>query len=44
MDEKFEGCYKDAADRDLPIELAKNVTPKECFEMAKEQGFKYAGL
>jgi hypothetical protein len=35
-EEKFEGCYKDAGDRDLPTRLDNKGDPKRCLDMAKE--------
>ena len=44
------GCYCDldcpdkAGQRDLPTLISSNISPLDCFEKAKEQGFQYAGL
>jgi hypothetical protein len=42
--EKFEGCFKDAGNRDLSKRLNTGGHIKKCFEMAMDKGFKYAGL
>jgi hypothetical protein len=39
------GCFIDKnSDRDLSVKLAEGIPVQECFEKAKEEGFKYAGL
>jgi len=44
-DETYEGCYKDSGNRDLPTLIREaGGIPRNCFQMAKDKGFKYAGL
>jgi len=39
------GCYQDRGNRDLPTLIREGYgDPKTCFQMAKDRGFKYAGL
>jgi hypothetical protein len=39
------GCYKDSGRRDLPTMIREaGGIPRNCFQMAKDKGFKYAGL
>jgi len=45
IDETNEGCYKDSGDRDLPTLIREaGGIPRNCFQMAKDKGFKYAGM
>ena len=42
--EKVEGCFKDAGNRDLNKRLGNGGDPKQCFVLAMQGGFTYAGL
>jgi len=45
--ETEEGCYIDQAKRDLPYRLQASGSagnPRRCFELARQAGYKYAGL
>jgi hypothetical protein len=43
--ETDEGCFKDSGKRDLPTLIREaNSEPVKCIQMAKDKGFKYAGL
>jgi hypothetical protein len=45
LGETSEGCYKDNGNRDLPTLIREAAgEPRKCFQLAKDKGFKYAGL
>jgi hypothetical protein len=42
--EGYKGCFIDKGDRDLPVQISMDLSPKACFEKAMEREYKYAGL